>query len=383
MKWCVVIPTYNNENTLENVIREVLQVTADIIVVNDGSTDRTPQILQKFQTITVISHTLNKGKGYALQKGFKAAYRNGFTHAITLDSDGQHYAGDIAAFVASIEENPDCLVVGSRTLPEEKLTRGSGFANRFSNFWFRLISGIKLPDTQSGFRLYPIHLLHAMRFFTTKYEFELEILVRSAWKGICVTSLPIRVYYPPPGERISHYRPVKDFIRISLLNTVMVLVALLYIKPFSFLKYLKKESVAGFLKKHVLQTDDSVAKTTLSVMFGVFMGIVPIWGYQLITAITLAYLFRLNKFIVIVAANISIPPMIPFILYLSFLTGGWLMKSNLEVDFTTDISFGYFRDNLFQYVLGSVVFAMAAAICFGMLTYLFLKVFRRRKALTH
>jgi len=118
-------------------------------------------------------------------------------------------------------------------------------------------------------------------------------------------------------------------------------------------------------------------------MFGVFMGIVPIWGYQLITAITLAYLFRLNKFIVIVAANISIPPMIPFILYLSFLTGGWLMKSNLEVDFTTDISFGYFRDNLFQYVLGSVVFAMAAAICFGMLTYLFLKVFRRRKALTH
>jgi len=383
MKWCVVIPTYNNEITLENVIRDVLLVTKDVIVIDDGSTDNTHLILRKFQAITVISHSPNKGKGYALRRGFKTAYLQGFTHAITLDSDGQHYASDINAFVRCIDVNPDCLVVGSRTLPEEKLTKGSGFANRFSNFWFQFTAGIQLPDTQSGFRLYPLHLLHGMRFFTTKYEFELEILVRSAWRGICINSQPIRVYYPPPEERISHYRPIKDFIRIGLLNTLLVLIALLYVKPFSFLKYLKKESVAEFLKKHILHTNDSVAKTTLSVMFGVFMGIAPIWGYQLITAIALAYLFRLNKFIVIVAANISIPPLIPFILYLSFLTGGWILNSNTNVNFNTDISFGYLKDHFFQYVLGSVVFAIVAAICFGLLSFLLLKLVRRKNALTH
>ena len=126
------------------------------------------------------------------------------------------------------------------------MRHGSGFANRLSNFWFRLITGISLPDTQSGFRSYPLHLLHNMRFYSRRYEFELEILVRSAWKGIPVTSIPISVFYPLPGERISHYRPIKDFLRISRLYTVLVFIALFFIKPFSFIKYLKKEHIREF-----------------------------------------------------------------------------------------------------------------------------------------
>ena len=260
MNWCVVIPTYNNEKTLEKVVQDVLDITGDVIVVNDGSTDSTPLILEKFRNIRVVSYAQNQGKGYALKKGFELAIKEGYRYAITIDSDGQHYARDIAAFIEKSIDQPDALIVGSRQLPKDMMRQGSSFANRFSNFWFRFIAGFTLPDTQSGFRLYPLSKLKDIHFYTRKYEFELEILVRSAWRGIPVTSVPISVFYPPREERISHYRPFKDFVRISLLYTVFFFVVVFYIKPFSFLKYLKKENIKGFFNRHILHSDDSTQK---------------------------------------------------------------------------------------------------------------------------
>jgi len=381
MNWCVVIPTYNNERTLEKVIHDVLQITRHVIIVNDGSNDNTSEILHRFPSVKTVSYSTNMGKGYALRLGFQKALQEGFTHAVTLDSDGQHFASDIELFLRKAEEFPDALIVGSRTLPQEKLRRGSGFANRFSNFWFRFITGIDMPDTQSGFRLYPLASIGNIRFITRKYEFELEVLIRAAWRDIQLVSIPIRVFYPAREDRISHFRPFTDFVRISLLNTICVIIAILYVKPFSFLHYLKKETIRGFLKKHVLQTRDSVAKTTFSVMFGIFMSIVPIWGYQLITAIALAYLLRLNKVIVIVAANISIPPMIPLILYMSYVTGGYVLSIHNHLVFSNIINLNWIRNNLFQYILGSLVFAVIAAVFFGLITYTLLRVFRRKPAI--
>jgi glycosyltransferase involved in cell wall biosynthesis len=367
---------------LEKVIREVLLETPHVIVVNDGSTDGTAAILQQYPGIRMVTYGQNKGKGYALRKGFERALQEGFSHAITIDSDGQHYPSDIRRFILKAKEYPGAILVGSRTLPREKLRKGTGFANKLSNFWFRIITGVKLTDTQSGFRLYPLTLIRNIRFITRKYEFELEVLIRSAWRDIQLVDIPIDVFYPAREDRVSHYRPFKDFVRISLMNAVCVLIALFYVKPFSFLRYLKRESITGFLRKHVLQTNDSIVKITLSVMLGVFMGIVPIWGYQLISAIALAYLFRLNKLIVVVAANISIPPMIPFILYLSYIAGGIVLSTDNHGSFSHEISFAWVRDNLFQYIVGSIVFASVAAIFFGLLTYVLLKVFRRKPALT-
>jgi glycosyltransferase involved in cell wall biosynthesis len=381
MNWCVVIPTYNNEKTLELVINNVLQVTGNVIVVNDGSTDGTADILQRFSNIRTISYNQNRGKGYALQQGFRKALQEGFHYAITLDSDGQHSAADIRLFTDKISEFPEALMVGSRTLPEEKLRKGSGFANRFSNLWFRLITGVSLPDTQSGFRLYPLVPLSTMKFFTRKYEFELEVLIRSAWKGILLMNIPINVYYPEKKDRVSHFRPFRDFIRISILNTICVFIALLYVKPFSFIRFLKKENIRTFLKKNVLQTGESTEKLTFSVMLGVFMGIFPIWGYQLITAIALAYLLRLNKVIVILAANISLPPLIPFILYLSYIIGGFVLSANTPIPFNSSITLEWVKSNLIQYLVGACVFAIIAAILSGLLTFILLKVFRKKNAI--
>jgi glycosyltransferase involved in cell wall biosynthesis len=378
MNWCVIIPTYNNEKTLERLLRDVLMYTGDVILVNDGSTDSTSTILQKFPQISVINCTRNYGKGYALKKGFELAMLKGYEHAITIDSDGQHYAGDIGGVVAKIEENPNALIVGSRKLPVDRMRQGSSFANRFSNFWFRFIAGVELPDTQSGFRSYPLHLLKNIHFYTRRYEFELEVLVRSAWKGILVTSIPIRVYYPSLEERVSHYRPMKDFMRISLLYTVLVIISLFYIKPFSFLKNLRKENFREFFLKNILHSQDSVSRITFSVMVGVFMGIAPIWGYQLIAAIALAYLLRLNKAIVIVAANISIPPMIPLILYFSFLTGNFLLGAGSPV-IEYPITFGFVKNNLIQYIVGSIVLAMVVSLFSGFCMFVLMKWIRRNK----
>lgn len=378
--WCVIVPTYNNCRTIGEVLKRILSVTKDVVVVNDGSTENTIDILQTFTLLHVISYPDNRGKGYALRKGFSYALDCGYDYAVTIDADGQHRPEDIILFVNEIRNDPDCLIIGTRNLDQQNLSRGSSFANRFSNFWFRFITGVKMPDTQSGFRMYPIHMLKDMKFFTTRYEFEMEVVVRAAWKEIPIKSLPIDVYYPERTKRVSHFRPFRDFMRITLLNIVLVIIALLYIKPFYFIRYLKKETVLEFIKKQLVHTQDSNAKTILSVMFGVFMGVVPIWGYQLVTAIALAYLFRLNKFIVIVAANISIPPMIPFILYGSYVTGGWVLQKGYNALFhASDITFEFVKNNLYQYVVGSLVFAVLLSLCFGILTYLMIRLFKKKQ----
>jgi len=229
---CVLIPAYNCEKTITTVVESVLQYTSDVIVVNDGSTDNTENILSSFgERITLISYRKNKGKGYALKQGFDEASKRGFSHVLTMDSDGQHLAEDIQIFVDAISLCPNRLIVGSRSFDHPNMPQGNIFANKFSNFWFTLQTAHKLPDTQSGYRLYPLKKMKKMRPFTNRYEAELELLVRCAWKGIRIDSVAIQVHYPAKEERISHFRPKKDFFRISLLNTLFCLLAVIYGYP--------------------------------------------------------------------------------------------------------------------------------------------------------
>lgn len=239
MKICVIIPTYNNEKNLLAVIESVMPISTDIIVVNDGSTDSTSAILATLSgSIHVLEYTPNRGKGYALKTAFKEALKYGYDYALTMDSDGQHKATDIQSFVEKIQENPHALLVGSRGMKHKNMPQQNTFANRFSNFWFAVQTGTKLPDTQSGFRLYPIRKMKGMSWFTNRYETELEILVRCAWRNIRIIPIPIHVYYPPIEQRVSHFRPRTDFLRISLLNTCLCLLAFIYGYPSRFIRKL-------------------------------------------------------------------------------------------------------------------------------------------------
>jgi glycosyltransferase involved in cell wall biosynthesis len=382
LKACVIIPTYNNAATLPAVIAEVKRYTDDIIVVNDGSTDSTEKIIHSLAGVQPISYLPNKGKGWALRQAFKYAADKGYKYAITIDSDGQHFAKDLPAFFEKLQENSNSIIIGVRNMNQKSVPGGSSFGNKFSNFWFRVETGINNPDTQSGYRLYPLEPLKKMRFVTRKYEFEIEALVRAAWKGVGVTSVPVTVYYAPKEQRVSHFRPFKDFFRISVLNTVLVLIAFLYIKPRDFIRTLFiKEKRSKLFNDHLFNPHHSAKLKAFSVGLGVFMGIVPIWGFQLVTAIFLAVLLKLNKPLVIIAANISIPPMIPVIIFLSYKMGAyWMGDKAMQISFSNTITPDSIKNNLLQYIFGSITLAVLAAIVLGLLTYVFLKITGKKQA---
>lgn len=229
LKACVLMPTYNNGGTLRDVVERVLSFCADVIVVNDGCTDHSAEVLASFgERITVVDYGRNRGKGYALKQGFRKAKSKGFDYALTLDSDGQHFPEDIPLFVNALEKHPNALIVGSRNLNQENMPGGNTFANKFSNFWFKVQTGIDLPDTQTGYRLYPLRNMSGLALLTSRYEAELELLVFSAWRGTDLIPIKINVFYPKGEERVSHFRPFWDFFRISVLNTVLCVVALVY-----------------------------------------------------------------------------------------------------------------------------------------------------------
>lgn len=240
-KICVVIPTFNNGGTLRQVISDVLDYASDVIVVNDGSTDCTADILKEFKDrISIVGYTKNRGKGYALVQGFMAAGKLGYEYAITMDSDGQHKAAQIENFVKAIIEDKGALIVGERYLADKNINKKSSFANKFSNFWFTIHTARRLKDTQSGFRAYPLNLLPPLKLLTNRYEAELELLVLSAWKGIRIKAIPIDVFYPEKNERVSHFRPMRDFARISLLNTIFTFSCVVYGYPRMLVEKIRK-----------------------------------------------------------------------------------------------------------------------------------------------
>ena len=371
----VVIPTYNNATKLQAVIDDVLQYTNHILVVNDGSTDNTRQILTAYKQVNVFHLENNSGKGKAMRLGFQKAWEMGFKYAITIDSDGQHLAKDLKNFINKIEEEPEAMIVGARNMIDtEGVPSGSSFGHKFSNFWFRLETGKSLPDTQSGYRLYPLEILSKMRFYTSRYEFEIESIVRMSWRGVPMLWVPIDVEYPE--DRISHFRKFWDFFRISLLNSILVIIALLWIKPRDLYFRLRRGEIKQIILNEVLHSKDSNKTVALSIGFGFFMGIFPVWGFQMLIAVALSIPLKLNKAIVLIAANISIPPIIPVIIYFSFLTGGLLTGNSVLPHFSANLSFNDIKGDLLQYYIGAIVLAIVFGLFMGIISWFLLKKWR-------
>lgn len=381
LKACMLIPTYNNAGTIAQVLNDVLQYTSHVIVVNDGSTDDTSEILKQFPQVHIVSYSPNKGKGMALRTGFKEAVKLGYDHAITMDSDGQHYAKDMTAFLDKLEQHPDMLLIGARNMDQSHIPGKSSFGNKFSNFWFWVNTGIRLEDTQSGYRSYPVNKLAGKKYFTSKYEFEIEVIVRAEWSGIPVRSVPVSVYYPNPEDRVSHFRPGKDFTRISILNTVLVLISFLWVKPRDFLKMLfSKEGRKRLYLALVAVPGETNQTKALSLGFGVFMGIVPIWGFQLAVGIPLAILFRLNKALFLVAANISMPPIMFVIMAMSVALGKWMLGINTMLPDFHNITLEVVKQEGLSFFLGGTVLAVASGLFVYLLSLILLSIFRKGQA---
>lgn len=236
---CVIIPTYNNGGTIADVVSRALMQCDDVIVVCDGCTDNTLEQLHALPVCPdIVDLVTNRGKGTALREGFRHALARGFSYAITLDGDGQHFPEDIPIMLQANIKHPGALIVGCRKdLQSADRSKGSSFANKFSNFWFAVQTGHYLADTQTGYRLYPLKKLRGLSLLTSRYEAELELMVLASWHGVQLVSEPVNVYYPPREERVSHFRPARDFGRISLLNTVLCFLAVVYGLPLAIIRW--------------------------------------------------------------------------------------------------------------------------------------------------
>ena len=380
LKICVIIPTYNNERTLKTVIDGLLEITKDLIIINNSATDATFRILKTYTEITQIFLTKNKGNGNALRIGFKKAEVLGYDFAVTLKPDGQYYLEDIAVFVNQLEfeTNKNLLLIGSTNRDQKTVSSRMSFTNKLSIFLYKLQTGIQLKNTQSGFRLYPLNELNNIKFFTTKSEFEIETIVKAAWRGISVKNVPVRVSIAHQ-EKATHFKSIKGFLRISLLNTWFILIAFLYIKPRDLIREFRKKGIRRFIKEEILGNNESPLKSSQAMALGVFIGLTPLWGFHTILVLSLAVLFKLNKAISFAFTNVSFPPFIPFTVYAGIMIGNYVLGE------PTDYSFADFEENfefvksLKTYVVGSFILASVMSVMVGIVAYLLLFLYAKKK----
>jgi len=212
-RFAIVIPAYNHGRQVGGVVEKTLQLGLPVIVVDDGSTDSTPQVLGSLSDVTVIRHKENQGKGASLLTGFTAALQLA-DWAITIDADGQHNPEDILSLIQAIPERQRLIGIGKRTgMGHENVPWTSRWGRRFSNFWVWAACGRRFSDSQSGFRVYPLPEALHLGTRARRYQFEVEILVRAVWRGIPIIEIPVRALYGPFEERVSHFRPWLDFWR--------------------------------------------------------------------------------------------------------------------------------------------------------------------------
>ncbi len=212
-RFAVVIPVYNHQRHIQDVVKKSLELDMPVFVVDDGSTDGSYERISAFKHIHVLHHPQNCGKGAALLTGFAAAAEVA-NWAITIDADGQHNPADARLMMRAIGEHARPIVVGLRQgMDGQNVPWTSRFGRRFSNFWIACAGGPRLRDTQSGFRIYPLPEALELNVKARRFEFEIEILVKACWKQIPVVEVPVGVCYAPAGERVSHFRPFVDFLR--------------------------------------------------------------------------------------------------------------------------------------------------------------------------
>lgn len=374
MKPCVLIPCFNHSQTVGAVAGAAL-AQCPVIVVDDGSTEALPEL----PGCDVVRLPHNGGKAVALRAGFNRARELGFTHVITMDADGQHFAGDLPKFLNASQAQPDAYLVGVRDLVAAGCPKHRQRSNRISTFWYRVETGVRLADTQCGFRCYPLALVQRLRVKSGRYAFELEFMVRAAWIGAKIVAVPVKCSYEPGRTGTSHFRTVRDFVHITNMNILLVLQSWFVPAPlrvawsqgerWGFLR-----SAREFFSEHA----HDPGHMSLSVGLGLFFGIVPIYGFQMILAAAAAHWLRLNKAIALVASNISIPPLAPFVIGGGFILGHWMFTGEVLPLSLPDMKDARALEYVWEWLAGSVVLALLVAALGTVVTYLAARLFWRR-----
>ena len=382
---CVVVPVFNHGHTVQQVVREA-KSQFPVIVVNDGSTDETPHILADEIGITVVTLPSNEGKAAALCAGFDRARELDFTHVITIDADGQHLPAELDAFAQACRREPEAFIIGVRDLKKEGAPWQRRFSNAFSTFWFRLETGVALADTQCGYRCYPLRALEGLRVKARCYAYELEVMVLAAWAGVPLVALPVASDYRAPTSRLSHFQPWRDTVQISRAHSRLAMLA--FCTPALLRQVIARGELRGLPRRQRLRAvlrhlfsehTQTPGRLAAAVGLGLFCGIAPIWGWQMVVAALLAHRLRLNKAIALGASNISFPLAAPFILAAGLVLGHYLHTGSLIELSPTDAA----RQTpvyIGEWFIGSVVLAVLVGALGMLAAYLVAAIWRCRPA---
>jgi glycosyltransferase involved in cell wall biosynthesis len=209
----VLIPALNCGSTIGPVVSRARTHVREVLVVSDGSKDATVRDARAAGA-RVVEHRRTRGKGAALLTGMRALAASGVSHVLTMDGDGQHLGDEIPTLLRASAVHPEAMIIGARQIETELVTPWRAFGNRFANRWVEIACGQRLADTQSGFRVYPLARTLALGARARHFGFETEVLIRAARAGVAIELVPVRVFYPPVAERVSHFRPFVDTVRI-------------------------------------------------------------------------------------------------------------------------------------------------------------------------
>jgi glycosyltransferase involved in cell wall biosynthesis len=365
--FCIVVPTYNNQLTIGDVIKDILKITSKLVVVDDGSTDGTHILLSEIPGLTVITHEQNLGKGAALLSGFSFVARSGNDYAITMDGDGQHLTADLPKFLKEIKKYPEALIIGQRNLTGWGRRLKSRVLRAHSNFWVWILTQQWVGDSQCGFRAYPLASILDLSLKKQKYDLEIEVLVKALWTGIPIQEVPIAVNYVACSR--SHFRPFKDFMLVSALIFSLFMKKVILPRPLLRLKSLRvyQENIKN-QRFHKMIMDTLAHECSgpwhfaSSVGVGVFFGIAPLWGFQMLAALFAANKLGLSKTVSLISSNISFPAAIPFIVYGSLLLGRWALGGAIDYSLNLDRNILEVAVKTYasEYLVGSVLLATVA-----------------------
>jgi uncharacterized protein (DUF2062 family) len=337
----VAAPTFNNAATLMNVLRDLGALGLPVFVVDDGSTDETGAMLAQWKggdaDRFVITHAANRGKAAALRSAFDAALGCGFTHVITIDTDGQLCAEDIPALLTAAEANPAALVLGMRDEFAADYPMRSRWGRRASNLMVRLECGQRVGDSQCGLRVYPLAVISTLRCRAERFAFETEIITRCSWAGVPIVSMPVRCRYFPTDQRISHLKPVRETLRAVGLHARLLGQLLL---PWpraaahpSDISWSWRQAAQWFSPPRAWRElrENAIGRTDFAVGFaiGVFIANLPLYGLQTILSLFCARRLHLHPLSVLSGSQISAPPLGPVLVAMAVAVGHFILRGSL------------------------------------------------------
>jgi uncharacterized protein (DUF2062 family) len=372
----VVAPTYNNGGTLEDVMRRARATGLPLIVVNDGSTDETGSILKQGRwagdpDVTVTHHSRNRGKAAALMTGFTIAAKSGYTHAATIDTDGQLDPGQVPQLVALARANPAALVLGRRDENIDGCPAKNRLGRRLSNLMVWMESGVRVDDSQCGLRVYPLDFVLSTQCPSARYGFEAEIITRAGWAGRAVLETPVRCRYFERGTAVSHFRPWRDSLRGVAMHARLVLRALCTVRRpegvgdgsmwHTFIQALNP--VSAWRQLRGSEVDRTEIAGALAV--GAFVANLPAYGFQTILSLYVARRLHLHPLAVVAGSQLSTPPLGPALIAAAVTVGHLLLHGSLPsaADFHATHGVGAFAARfLVEWALGAGVVGLACAV---------------------